>query len=154
MKRFEDLNFFNVTATDDPILPDVLQNDPEVTMIATDHVLACLVAAARSVYSWDIVVTKIQGKLIFDKRDGSQVDFLSVNETAAEPPNNDDKESMNSPVKLSQEASCINQNFSQMVLDQESPAEEMEQRNPFEEEDDDDSIVASGAYRYRKITVP
>mmetsp|Transcript_40240 Transcript_40240/g.121609 ORF Transcript_40240/g.121609 Transcript_40240/m.121609 type:complete len:525 (-) Transcript_40240:54-1628(-) len=154
MRRFEDLNFFNVSTSDDPHLQEMISEDPDVCMVATDHVLAALIAAARSVYSWDIVVTKISGKLLFDKRQGSQVDFLSVNETAHEPPNNDDKENINSPVKLSQEASCINQNFSQMVLDFSSPAKEMEQRNPFEEEDDDDSVVASGAYRYRKITVP
>merc|ERR1740138_655939 len=144
MRRFEDLNFFNVSTSDDPILPDLLQSDDEAAVIATDHVLACLIAAARSVYSWDIVVTKIGNKLIFDKRDGSQVDFLSVNETAQEPPNNDDTENMNSPVKLSQEASCINQNFSQMVLDNDTAADEMEKPNPFEEEGEGE--VASGAY--------
>jgi len=71
--RFEDLNFFNVTTSDDPLLPELLQKDPDATVIATDHVLAALIAAARSVYSWDIVVTKIAGKLIFDKRNGSQL---------------------------------------------------------------------------------
>jgi len=91
--------------------------------------------------------------LIFDKRDGSHIDFLTVNETAMEPPNNDDKESMNAPVKLGQEASCINQNFSQMVLDEKIDAEEMEQRNPFEDEGEE-GYAASGAYRYRKITLP
>jgi len=59
---------------------------------------------------------------------------------------------MNSPVKLSQEASCINQNFSQMVLDFKSKSKKMEEVNPFEEEGD--ARVASGAYRYRKITLP
>lgn len=153
MRRFEDLNFFNVSTSDDPLLPDMLQSDETASVIATDHVLACLIAAARSVYSWDVVVTKISNKLIFDKRDGSQVDFLSVNETAQEPPNNDDKENHNSPVKLGQEASCINQNFSQMVLDWETPAEELERSNPFED-DDAGGTVASGACRYRKITLP
>lgn len=152
MRRFEDLNFFNVTTSDDPNLTDMLQTTPDATVIATDHVLACLIAAGRSIYSWDIVITKISNKLIFDKRDGSQVDFLSVNETATDPPNNDDKDSMNSPVKLSQEASCINQNFSQMVLDYKVEAEKMDNENPFEEEGD--AHVASGAYRYRKITLP
>jgi len=146
------LEFFNVSTSDDPHLADMLQSEENVTMIATDHVLACLVAAARSVYSWDLVVTKIQGKLIFDKRNGSHVDFLSVNETAQEPPNNDDQQSINAPVKLSQEASCINQNFSQMVLDMNN-CKEMEHANPFEEEGDD-TMVASGAYRYRKIMLP
>merc|ERR1712217_890288 len=78
MRRFEDLNFFNVSTSEDPVLTEALQTDPSVTVIATDHVLACIIAAARSVYSWDIVVTKIEGNLIFDKRDGSQIDFLSV----------------------------------------------------------------------------
>jgi translation initiation factor 3 subunit D len=152
MKRFEDLNFFNVTASDDPMLPDMLQSDPSVTVIATDHVLACLVAAARSVYSWDIVVSKVSNKLIFDKRDGSQIDFLTVNETAPDAPNADDKENVNGPLKLGQEASCINQNFSQMVLDQEVPMKELDCANPFE--DEEGGSVASGAYRYRKITLP
>eukprot|EP00933_Yihiella_yeosuensis_P069569 TRINITY_DN7623_c1_g1_i1.p1 TRINITY_DN7623_c1_g1~~TRINITY_DN7623_c1_g1_i1.p1 ORF type:complete len:573 (+),score=173.33 TRINITY_DN7623_c1_g1_i1:56-1774(+) len=150
-KRFEDLNFFNVTASDDPVLPELLQTDSSVTVIATDHVLACLIAATRSVYSWDIVISKIGGKLIFDKRDGSQIDFLSVNETAANTPNADDMQNMNSPLKLGQEASCINQNFSQMVLDWDKGCQQMEHPNPFEE---DDSCAASGAYRYRKITLP
>jgi translation initiation factor 3 subunit D len=98
------------------------------------------------------VVTKISGKIIIDKRDGSHVDFLSVNETAQEPPNADDKDSMNSPIKLGQEASCINQNFSQMVLDGDVEPESMDQPNPFDE--DEDGSVASGAYRYRKFTMP
>eukprot|EP00928_Gymnodinium_smaydae_P079856 TRINITY_DN6368_c0_g1_i2.p2 TRINITY_DN6368_c0_g1~~TRINITY_DN6368_c0_g1_i2.p2 ORF type:complete len:609 (+),score=191.71 TRINITY_DN6368_c0_g1_i2:205-1827(+) len=152
VRRYEDLNFFNVSTSDDPRLPELLQTDPDVSVIATDQVLACLIAATRSVYSWDIVVTKIQNKLIFDKRDGSQIDFLTVNETARDPPNNDSPESMNSPLKLGQEASCINQNFSQMVLDYTVPAEEMECENPFEEEDE--GAAASGAYRYRRIVLP
>lgn len=150
--RFEELNFFNVSTSDDPMLPEMLQADDSVTVIATDHVLACLIAAARSVYSWDIVITKINDRLIFDKRDGSQIDFVTVNETAQEPPNNDDKDSINSPMKLGREASCINQNFSQMVLDYRRGAQQMEHPNPFEEEDE--GQAASGAYRYIKFTLP
>merc|ERR1740121_3604136 len=152
MKRFEDVQFFSVTTSDDPILTENFQEDPSISVIATDHVLACIIAAARSVYSWDIVVTKLQNKLIFDKRDSSVVDFLTVNETANEPPNNDDQTHMNSPVKLGQEASCINQNFSQMVLDTKLQDEKMDQPNPFDEEGAGN--CASGAYRYKKITLP
>jgi len=96
------------------------------------------------------VITKVGGKIIIDKRDGSQVDFLSVNETANDPPNIEDKDTMNTPLKLCQEASCLNQNFSQMVLSED--AEAMENPNPFE--DEEDCRAASGAYRYRKITIP
>jgi len=153
LARFEDQLFFFVSASDDPHLQDLLQEDKEVCMIATDQVLACIIAAARSVYSWDVVVTKVQNKLIFDKRDGSQVDAVSVNETANDPPNHEDKEHINSPVKLGQEAGCINQNFSQAVLDFESPPQQMDEPNPFQDEDGE-SQAASGAYRYRKITLP
>merc|ERR1712203_825824 len=76
MRRFDELNFFQVTASDDPVLTDAMQEDPSVTVIATDHVLACIIAAARSVYSWDIIITKVQGNLIFDKREGAPIDFL------------------------------------------------------------------------------
>lgn len=89
---------------------------------------------------------------MFDKRDGSQIDFLTVNETARDPPANDAPESMNSPLKLGQEASCINQNFSQMVLDYSTPPMKCDQENPFEDEGDE--CAASGAYRYRRITLP
>jgi len=153
MKRFEELNFFNVTTSDDPVLTDIIQSDPEVTVIATDHVLAAIVAAGRSIYSWDLVITKINGKIIIDKRDGSQVDYLSVNESAQEPPNIEDKETLNTPMSLSQEASCLNQNFSQMVLDYSIEPDKMDQPNPFEEEDEE-GTAACGAYRYRKITIP
>jgi len=154
MRRFEDLNFFNVTTSEDPMLKEYLLDDEHgATVIATDHVLAALIAAARSVYSWDIVVQKIAGKLIFDKRDGSTLDYESVNESAPDPPSNDDPESMNAPGKLSQEASCINQNFSQMVLELNKEPEHMEHPNPFTDDEDVDQ-AASGAYRYRKITMP
>lgn len=151
--RLEELAFFNLSTSNDEILQDQLQSDPTVTVIATDSILASLVAASRSVYSWDLVISKIHGKIVMDKRNGSQIDFLSVNETAAETPNNDDKDNINAPVRLSQEASCINQNFSQMVLDHNVEAEEMEHPNPFDPQDGE-TQVASGSYRYRKITLP
>merc|ERR1711953_403310 len=119
----------NVTTSDDPILAGAFQEDRDLK-----------------------VITKFQDKIIFDKRDGCMVDFLTVNETANEPPSNDDKENMNSPMKLGQEASCINQNFSQMVLDPKVKTEEMDQPNPFDEDETGD--CASGAYRYKKITLP
>lgn len=163
LTRFEDKKFFNVSASEDPHLPEILQSDPEVTLIATDHVLAAMISASRSVYSWDIVVTKVKDangndKIIFDKRDGSTLDFLTVNETAQEPPDVEDKKEYNQPAKLGQEASMINQNFSQMILDFDSPActqspDGVEfEANPFDE--DEDGSTASSCFRYRKITLP
>jgi translation initiation factor 3 subunit D len=156
VKRYEELNFFNVTTFDDPVLTQMMTEDEDITVIATDYVLAALIAAARSVYSWDLVITKqtFDGRklLLIDKRDGSQIDFLSVNETADNAPNNDDVNHINSPGNLGREAGCINQNFSQMVLDYKIEPEEMDEPNPFE--DESEGAAASGAFRYRKITIP
>ena len=40
--------------------------------------------APRSVYSWDVVITRAGGKLFFDRRDDSAVDLLTTAETAPE----------------------------------------------------------------------
>jgi hypothetical protein len=53
---------------------------------ATDAILALLMASPRSVYSWDITIEKTNGILFLDKRENSLFDFLTVSETAREPP--------------------------------------------------------------------
>ena len=47
-------------------------------MFITDGLLATLMVTPRSVYAWDIVVTRAAGRLFFDKRDGSTLDLLTV----------------------------------------------------------------------------
>ena len=47
------------------------------TVFATDKILSTLMCAPRSVYSWDVVVHKVGGKLFFDQRDAS-FDLLTV----------------------------------------------------------------------------
>jgi hypothetical protein len=56
----------------------------------------------------------VGNKLFFDKRDGSQLDMLTVNETAQESLP-EAKEDINSAPALSMEATVTNQNFSQQV---------------------------------------
>lgn len=53
-------------------------------------------------------------KLFLDKRDNTEFDLLTVNETSVEPPA-DDGNSINSPRNLALEATFINHNFSQQV---------------------------------------
>jgi hypothetical protein len=53
-------------------------------VFVTDTILTTIMCAAKSVYSWDIVVTRVGDKLFFDKREGSTIDLLTVNETAPE----------------------------------------------------------------------
>ncbi|ERN01136.1 hypothetical protein AMTR_s00002p00208760 [Amborella trichopoda] len=145
LERFKTRNFFKVTTTDDPVIRR-LANEDHATVFATDAILATLMCAPRSVYSWDIVVQRVGNKLFFDKRDGSQLDLLSVNETSQEPLP-EAKEDINSAHSLSVEAAYINQNFSQQVLTRDGNKLTFEEPNPFASEGDE---VASVAYRYRR----
>ncbi|OMO76442.1 Eukaryotic translation initiation factor 3, subunit 7 [Corchorus capsularis] len=145
LERFKNRNFFKVTTTDDPVIRR-LANEDKATVFATDTILATLMCATRSVYSWDIVVQRVGNKLFFDKRDGSQLDLLSVHETSQEPLP-EAKDDINSAYSLSVEAAYINQNFSQQVLVRDGNKVTFDEPNPFANEGDE---VASVAYRYRR----
>lgn len=149
LKRF-DREFHKVTTTDDPIIRRLakIQAPAQNTVLATDAILATLMCCTRSQYSWDIIAQRIgKNKLIFDKRDDSTFDLLTVSETANEPPQD---EGMNSPHNLAMEATFINHNFSQQVL-KPNDKHKFEKPNPFVS--DDDSKIASVGYRYRKWTM-
>ena len=151
LRRFTDKEFYNVTTTDDPVIEEYATNE-EGNVYATDAILAHLMACPRSVYPWDIVVQKMGDAVFFDKRDDSQFDYLTVSETATDPPvASDDPEAINSPDNLSLEASSINQNFSQQILKEGGKREEMESPNPFFDPDEDAMEPAAVAYRYRKF---
>lgn len=105
--------FHTVTTTDDPVIRKLSKTEGNV--YATDAILATLMCCTRSNYSWDIVIDKIGDKLFFDKRDNTEFDLLTVNETSVEPPQ-EDGNSLNSPRNLALEATFINHNFSQQVL--------------------------------------
>ncbi|CAK7350576.1 unnamed protein product [Dovyalis caffra] len=145
LERFKNRNFFKVTTTDDPVIRR-LANEDKATVFATDNILATLMCAPRSVYSWDIVVQRVGNKLFFDKRDGSQLDLLSVHETSQEPLP-ESKDDINSAYSLSVEAAYINQNFSQQVLIRDGNKVTFDEPNPFANEGEE---VASVAYRYRR----
>jgi len=115
-----------------------------------------LMTCSRSVYPWDLVIQKTAGGLLFlDKRDNSQLDYLTVSETAynaPQPPKDgEDGDNINTPERLGLEATTINQNFSQQIL-RKVGRKEMDLPNPFFDEDDADGMEpASVAYRYRKF---
>ncbi|EZA58205.1 hypothetical protein DMN91_011646 [Ooceraea biroi] len=138
--------FHTVTTTDDPIIRKLSKTEGNV--YATDAILATIMCCTRSNYSWDIIIEKIGEKLFFDKRDNTEFDLLTVNETSVEPPQ-EDGNSLNSPRNLALEATFINHNFSQQVLKSNEPRYKFEEGNPFISEEEE-SDVASVAYRYRK----
>lgn len=162
--------FYSVTTAEDPVMSKLtVEGAGEV--YATDAILAQLMAAPRSVYSWDIVAQKMDGIVYFDKRDNSSFDFLTVSETAHDTPQaGEGVEDYNTPEKLSLEATMINQNFSQQVLkapvarkagdedDEEEVKDSSSTRkqfepNPFFEEDEPGVQPASVAYRYRRFAL-
>ncbi len=91
-----------------------LASEDQGRVFVTDTLLTTLMCTTRSVYSWDIVVTRAGDKLFFDKRDGSSLDMLTVAETAPEAVP-EEKDNMNGVQQLSLEATAINQSFSQQV---------------------------------------
>ena len=146
LQKFDDLVFPNVTTSQDPVIKR-LEEQKEGNVYATDKILSRLMCAPRSAYSWDVVVTKVGDKLFFDKRERGDFDLLTVHETAQEPVD-EEKDPHNSASELSQEATLINQNFSQQVLVEGERAIEFDEGNPFE--GGSQQKCAKQAYRYRK----
>ena len=112
----------------------------------------------HTIFSLSSVVQKLPtGALFFDKRDASQFDYLTVHETSNTPPaplgNRDNEEDqINTPERLSLEATMINQNFTQQILRSQKHRSNFDLPNPFWDEEDNDGMEpASVAYRYRKF---
>lgn len=91
-----------------------LASEDKGKIFVTDQILTTIMCSTRSVYSWDVVVTRIADKIFFDKRDQSSLSLLTVNETAPDPVV-EEKENINGVQQLSLEATMVNQNFSQQV---------------------------------------
>ncbi|KAL8905208.1 MAG: hypothetical protein Q9171_006765 [Xanthocarpia ochracea] len=145
---------YNVTTSQDPIINELAEKD-EATIFATDNILSMLMCAPRSVYSWDIVITRTGNKIFLDKRDGSSLDMVSVNENAADAPleaSEGNKDSINFPGALALEATFINHNFvNQTVIESETSKHEMAHDNPFYNPSEETEALASKAYKYRRF---
>ena len=157
LRKYNERDFYYVNVTDDPVMESLVV-DGEGDVYITDSILAMLVTAPRSVYPWDVVVQKANDMLFFEKREA--VDLLTVSETAMDPPNSDDPENVNHPDRLATEATMVNQNFSQQILQPPSAfRRNLEFPHPFaddDEEEDDEagpSEPASVAYRYRRFNL-
>merc|ERR1719436_204344 len=122
--------FHTVTTTDDPVIRRLVKAEPSANVFVTDAILATLMCASRSAYSWDIVVQKIAGKVFLDKRDNTEFDLLTVSETSAEPPQ-EEGANLNSPRNLALEATFLNHNFSQQVLRSDGEKFKFDMENPF-----------------------
>ncbi|KAF3079381.1 hypothetical protein TWF569_001779 [Orbilia oligospora] len=149
-----DRAWYNPTTSGDPVIQKLADGE-KATIFATDTVLSTLMCATRSVYSWDIVINRVGNKLYFDKRDGSQIDFATVNENAADPPmdvNESSKENINSPGRLALEATVLNANFAvQAVIEDTEHEHKFEHEDPFYTPAPGEPELARKGYKYRRF---
>ncbi|KAL3072606.1 hypothetical protein niasHS_017580 [Heterodera schachtii] len=141
-------SFYSLTTTEDPVFRKLSCNNVG-NVFATDIILATIMAANRSVNSWDIIAYRIGDKLFFDKRSTSGVspiDAFWVSETAPDPPSGD-AQGINNANDLASEALYVNQNFRRQVLKRDGKVFKFEEeRIPFE---DEQLGRTDCAYKYR-----
>lgn len=149
-----DRALYNVTTSSDPVIQELAEKD-EATIFATDSILSMLMCSPRSVYPWDIVIVRQGNKVFLDKRDNAALDVVTVNENAADAPldaSDGNKDAINQPGALADEATYINHNFAnQVVIENESQKIEMQNENPFYNASEESEPPASKAYKYRRF---
>eukprot|EP01071_Lankesteria_metandrocarpae_P015040 Lankesteria_metandrocarpae@DN9264_c0_g1_i1.p1 len=145
------LEFYQTASLDDEILTSALEMNDKVTVVATDHILSYLMAAAMSKQSWHLSVVKVDGKIILDKTDRTSVVLDTVGENARDPPAADNATKINRPYDLSLEAMRVNQDFQQQVLKTSGPAVADHGAAPFVSAEHN---PAKKLYRYRLVTLP
>ena len=110
-----------------------------------------LMCTTRTVYPWDIIITREGDKIFMDKREGGPFDYPSVNENASDPPLENERDSLNTPSSLSLEATYINQNFAFQVVREDTTSRiDLEHPNPFYSPEETEPLASCG-YRYRKF---
>lgn len=87
-------------------------------LFTSDAVLVTLMACPRSIYSWDINITKSGKNIFMDKRNGSDIDVLSVNENATDPPCEPEKDTVNINCvsMLASECTLVDHSFTDMSV--------------------------------------
>jgi translation initiation factor 3 subunit D len=161
------------TSSSDPVLAK-LATQSAGNVFVTDELLSLIMTAERTKRPWDLVLTRRGEHLFIDKRPGSSVDRLTVDENATEPPTmasmqnvmsaaaaakNPSGAAANMPVNseeaLSAEATRIDAAFRSQALlaDADADAEE-----PFPVRFDEPSPFAlersvSRAYRYQRVSL-
>lgn len=97
---------YNQTSSSDPILQSYAKSS-EAKVFITDAILSQLMCAPKSSTSWDIIVTKKDGKIFFDKRENTFNIPINENSQAQEVKESD----VNHPSKLQIEYAEISDSF-------------------------------------------
>eukprot|EP00833_Pecoramyces_ruminatium_P004010 jgi/Orpsp1_1/1178042/evm.model.c7180000063826.2 len=138
----------NPSTADDEVIQSIAKSTSGRAVFATDSIISTLMCAPRSVYPWDIVITKCGEQIFFDKRDDSQAfDYYTVNENATDN-SIDPNDIINSSSQLSEETTRNCKCFAEQSVDKETKYQ-FKESYPFNDEDSNDEI-GSVAFRYRK----
>ncbi|KAI9651986.1 MAG: hypothetical protein M1831_007278 [Alyxoria varia] len=145
---------YNITTSSDPVVQEYAEENA-ATVFATDNILSVLMCAPRSVYSWDLILERRGNKLFIDKREGSALDMVTVNENAADAPlelSEGNKDSINAPGALTLEATHVNNVFPLVCVTESGPAKrDMPHEHPFYNPEVESDPPASKAYRYKRF---
>ncbi|CAG9324733.1 unnamed protein product [Blepharisma stoltei] len=141
-------NFTNVSTTSaDPVMRELIENNAGQVFI-TDVILAAIMTMTRSVYPWDVLITKkSDGKVIFDKSNDSALEKITANENAAEnmPDEDEPEDSPKHPKKLMDEALRVNRAF--FLASVRPPPSSLGSDHPTDAETPGHAPIA---YKYRK----
>jgi len=129
LRTFNDVQVFTTTTSEDPVIGELADSN-KANIFITDTIAAVLMCAPYSSHSFDVIATKKDGKIFFDKRMNSRMDYLTVNENWNESKETE-RDSMNHTIRLSEEATYINHNFINQVIKGPGTAMDMERKNPF-----------------------
>lgn len=149
---------YNITTSSDPIIQELADKD-EATVFATDNILSMLMCAPRSIYGWDLLIERRGNKVFIDKREGSALDMVTVNENAADAPleiSEGNKDSINNPGALMLEATHINNVFPLTCVLENNTASgkiDMAHEHPFYNAASETDPAASKAYKYRRFDI-
>jgi len=138
----------NPSTADDEVIQSIAKSTTGRAVFATDSIISTLMCAPRSVYPWDIVITKCGDQIFFDKRDDSQAfDYYTVNENVSDN-SIDQNDIINSPAQLSEETTRNCKYFAEQSVNKDTKYQ-FKEPYPFNDEDSNDEI-GSVAFRYRK----
>lgn len=156
--RRADVTEYNVSTSEDPVIQQIVAETGAhsgLRVYATDAIVALLMCATKSYVPWDVIVTKKDGNIFFDKRDNSAIDRPAVDENSRTPPQDVADLKINSAAELALEESYINLNFNAGVV---LPGPEHEvafgKPNPFSSGDEPEaSPLLPKGYIYKEFNL-
>lgn len=145
LNRFENFKFFGNLST---LQDEKMKSGTQVANVfITDKLLSVIMTMVFNSRPWHLKITKVGDSIFFDKMPNSEVDFITVNESAENIPSEEDDKNIDSFHKLAVEATLINEFIKEQIIDTTTKFEDVNEPHPFTDEKEEN--VERLAYRYR-----